>query len=169
VRAWVCDAGRRAGAGLAVATPYGILAFLTASAVAPVAASLGTGGELTVVLDQLGGMGSGYLADVLAGTAQRMRAGDGTAERWRDELAAELLRRLEAGGSGAEALRDEMAQVLRAVDAVGAAVAESARGDESLRRELTAALGRAGGRIASPSRPTAPWPRAPATAPRAGA
>jgi WD40 repeat protein len=43
VRAWVRHAGRRTGAGLAAATPYGILAFLTASAVAPVAASLGTG------------------------------------------------------------------------------------------------------------------------------
>ncbi|HYN94629.1 MAG TPA: hypothetical protein VES42_12340, partial [Pilimelia sp.] len=126
VRGWVRAAGRRGGAGLRAATPYGILAFLTAAAVAPVAgAALGTAGAIGVALGQLGGVGANYLADVLAGTADRMRGRTPSEEEWRDAVAEALLPRLAAADDAGRRLRDEVAGVLRAVDAVEVALDES--------------------------------------------
>src|ERR1043166_7129765 len=85
IRSWV----RAAGTGVRRATPYAILAFLSASAVAPVAgAALGAPAEFSAALNQLGGMGSNYLADALASTAARADDRD-----WRDAVAGELLAR----------------------------------------------------------------------------
>jgi len=139
VRGWV----RGIGHGVRRATPYGILAFLTASVVAPIAApSLGADGEFGAILDQLGAMGSDHLSGVLRTTAERMRDRDGepTADQWRDAVAEELLARLDAADEGAQALRGEIAELLRAVGAVRVAVDESAKGDEELRRRVDEAF-----------------------------
>src|SRR5690242_2699362 len=111
IRSWV----RATGSGVRRATPYGILAFLSASAMASIAgAALGAPAESAAALTQLGGMGSNYLADAIAATAARASEQD-----WRDSVADELLVRLEAGDSG---LRDELTGLLHAVGAVETAL-----------------------------------------------
>ncbi|RZQ60955.1 hypothetical protein [Amycolatopsis suaedae] len=143
VREWVRAAGRGTGRGLRKATPYGMYAFLTASAVAPVAgAALGGADAFAAALDQLGGMGGNYLAGVLADTADRMR-GKGiepSAEQWRDAVAEELLARLESADEDSEQLRDEVGRLLRAVDGIGAALTESAAHAQELHQELVGAI-----------------------------
>ncbi|MEU4688168.1 AAA family ATPase [Actinoplanes sp. NPDC023714] len=135
VRAWV----RRAGSRVRSAGPYAILAFLTASAVAPIAgAGLGAPSEFTTALDQLGGMGSNFLADAMADTAKRLR--NPTADEWREALAADLLPRLAAAGEDGRALHEEISRVLREVDAVNTAIGEAAVVDEELRHTLEAAF-----------------------------
>ncbi|MCA2212328.1 nSTAND1 domain-containing NTPase [Jidongwangia harbinensis] len=146
VGAWARQAGRRAGAGLRGATPYGIIAFLTASAVAPVAgAALGAPADYTATLDQLGGIGGNYLSDTLAAAARKLREGEpggpGEPDRWRDAIAAEVLARLEAGDERAAALRDEVAALLHAVDAVGVALRAA---DEEGQHALASAFGALG-------------------------
>lgn len=134
VRAWV----RSASSGLRRASPYSIVAFLAAAAVAPVAgAALGVSNEMSAALGQLGGMGSNYLSDALAGTAERLR-GDASTEELRDALAAELAVRLDAGESG---LRDEIASVLRAIGGVEVALRAA---DDGVRSELISAFGSLG-------------------------
>ncbi|BEL12131.1 hypothetical protein Q0Z83_103220 [Actinoplanes sichuanensis] len=146
VRSWVRAAGRRTRSGLRSASPYAILAFLTASAVAPVAgAGLGASDAFAVALDQLGGLGGNYLADTLNETAKRLRAQDPEAagwseEQWRDAIAADLLPRLAAADERGRALHEEVSRVLREVDAVGAAITEAANTDEELRHLLEAAF-----------------------------
>ena len=138
VRQWV----RKAGAGLRSATPYGIVAMLAASAVAPVAGvALGASGELTAVLSQLGGVGSNYLADCLLTTARQLRGQDPSAEQWRDAVGAELLARLTAGDERAAALRDEVGALLHAVGAVEVALRAA---DEQGREALAVAFGALG-------------------------
>ncbi|MEU4164033.1 hypothetical protein [Actinoplanes sp. NPDC026670] len=134
IRSWV----RTAGSGLRRAGPYGILAFLTASAVAPVAgAALGVPAAFAVVLGQLGGMGSNYLADVLAGTATQLTDGteEPSEEQWREAIAADLLARLEAGDTG---LRDELTGLLHAIGAVEVALLAS---DDQVRELLAEGFG----------------------------
>ena len=92
-------------------------------------------------LGQLGGIGSNYLADALAGTAHRLRDTDPSPERWRDEVAADLRERLEAGDERAAALRDEVTAVLHAVDAVDVALRAA---DADLREQLVGAFGALG-------------------------
>jgi WD40 repeat protein len=114
VRAWV----RQTGRNLRSATPFAIVAALTASAIAPIAgASLGAGPEFAAALGQLGNIGGNYLADLLAGTAQRLRAQD--LDEWRDAITTDLVAALEAGDLG---LRDESATLLHAIGAVDAAL-----------------------------------------------
>ncbi|QFU88346.1 hypothetical protein [Amycolatopsis sp. YIM 10] len=143
VREWVRAAGRGTGRGLRKATPYGTYAFLTAAAVAPVAgAALGGTDAFATALDQLGGMGGNYLANVLADTADRMRRQgiEPSGEQWRDAVAEELLARLESSGEENLRLREEVGQVLRAVDGVGAALTESATHAQELHQELVGAI-----------------------------
>ncbi|MGC7101007.1 hypothetical protein ACPZ19_40565 [Amycolatopsis lurida] len=143
VREWVRAAGRGTGRGLRKATPYGTYAFLTAAAVAPVAgAALGGTDAFATALDQLGGMGGNYLANVLADTADRMRRQgiEPSGEQWRDAVAEELLARLESSGEENLRLREEVGQVLRAVDGVGAALTESATHAHELHQELVGAI-----------------------------
>ncbi|MEU4157519.1 AAA family ATPase [Actinoplanes sp. NPDC026670] len=146
VRSWVRAAGQRTRSGLRSASPYAILAFLTASAVAPIAgAGLGASDAFTVALDQVGGLGSNFLADTLNETAKRLREQDPkatgwTEEQWRDAIAADLLPRLAAADERGRALHDEVSRVLREVDAVGAAITEAANTDEELRHALEAAF-----------------------------
>jgi WD40 repeat protein len=147
VRRWVVEFGGRVGAGARTATPYGILAFLTASAVAPVVgAGLGTSEVATAALDQLGGLGSNYLADVLAGAAQRMPAQGGRSgdDRWRDAIAEALQPLLVGQDERGHGLRTEVSQILREVGAVGVALAESAQSSEQLGREVIRALSELG-------------------------
>jgi WD40 repeat protein len=118
VRSWA----RAAGSGLRRASPYAILAFLAASAVAPVAgAALGAPAGFEAVLGQLGGMGGNYTADALARAAERMRD-DGAGGGWRDAIAEELLARLDGGDAG---LRDELSALLHAIGAVEVALREA--------------------------------------------
>src|SRR6187549_1662789 len=118
VRVWVREIGRRTVTGARKATPYGILGFLAASAMAPVAApALGGGAEFGAALNQLGGMGGNYLAEVMMQTAGRLRddreaAGPITTEEWRDALAAALGPRLQASDEQGRELRPEVARVL---------------------------------------------------------
>jgi WD40 repeat protein len=148
VRAWVREAGRRTASALRTATPYGIVAFLAASAVAPIAgAALGAPAELGATLNQLGGMGGNFLSDALVDTARRLRNTDASTEQWRDAIAAELLSRLEAGDERAAALSDELAALLHSVDAVGIALrAADDRQQETLALAF-AALGEDVGRM----------------------
>ncbi|BCJ42107.1 hypothetical protein GCM10010168_65150 [Actinoplanes ianthinogenes] len=138
VRAWVRESGRRTKQRIRGASPYAILAFLTASAVAPVAgAGLGASAGFAVALAQLGGLGSNFLADALAGTAQRMRgAGPITEQQWRDAVAADLLPLLDAGDEQSRQLRAEVSAVLHEIDAVATALTEAATADDELRRQL---------------------------------
>ncbi|SDT78505.1 AAA family ATPase [Actinoplanes derwentensis] len=146
VRNWIRDSGRRTRAGLRAASPYAILAFLTASVVAPVAgAGLGAPDAFAAALDQVGGLGSNYLADTLADTARRLRdqeppAGGWSEARWRDAIAADLLPRLAAADDRGRALHEEISRVLREVGAVAVAIAEAAVTDDDLRRALEGAF-----------------------------
>jgi WD40 repeat protein len=139
VRSWI----RSAGSGLRRASPYGIVAFLAASAVAPVAgAALGAPAEYAAALNQLGGMGSNYLSDTLMAAAGRVRDGHPSEADWRDAVAGELLTRLEAGDT---ALRAEVAELLHAVDAVDVALrAADERGRQQLAEAFTTLGGLAG-------------------------
>ena len=129
IRRWV----RSAGSGIRRATPYAILAFLSASAVAPIAgAALGAPADYSAALDQLGGVGSNFLSDVLVMTA--LRSGDQDEQEWRDAVAAELLTRLEAGDAG---LRDELTGLLHAVGAVETALRAA---DEETQQRIAVAF-----------------------------
>jgi WD40 repeat protein len=137
VRSWV----RSAGAGLRRASPYGVVAFLAASAVAPVAgAAFGASAEVNAALGQLGGMGSNYLSDALVGAAERLR-GEASPDALRDALAAELIARLDTEDDRSAGLRDELAAVLRAVGAVEVALREA---DDEMRQDLVDAFGALG-------------------------
>ena len=128
------QAGQRAAAGARVATPYGVIALLAASAVAPVAGvMLGATGELAAVLGQLGGVGSNYLAETLTSAAQRMGQDQVEPDEWRDAIAAELLARMSRDDAAAAALRDEIGLILRSVEAVDVALRTA---DDDLRHEL---------------------------------
>ena len=124
--------------GLRKATPYGIVAFLAAYAVAPVAgAALGAPADYAAALGQLGGMGSNYLSDALMSAGDRVRGSSPVSQdEWREAVGAELLDRLQAGDA---ALRDEVAALLLAVDAVDVALREA---DQRTRQELAEAFGR---------------------------
>ena len=143
VRAWAREAGRRTGAGIRVATPYGILAFLTASAVAPVVgAGLGTSEAVGATLNQLGGVGGNYLADTLSGVANRLRERDipPSPGEWRDAVAQALQPLLAADGERAEGLRADVGRLLREVDAVQTALSAAAEADVQLRDALAGAF-----------------------------
>ncbi|WP_026360194.1 ATP-binding protein [Amycolatopsis nigrescens] len=143
VREWVRAAGQGTGRGLRKATPYGMYAFLTAAAVAPIAGSaLGGADAFGTALDQLGGMGGNYLANLLSETADRMRRQgvEPSDEQWRDAVAEELLSRLEASDDETLHLRGEVGQVLRAVDGISAALTESATHARDLHQQLVGAI-----------------------------
>ncbi|WP_433826561.1 ATP-binding protein [Actinoplanes sp. CA-015351] len=149
VRVWVRGAGHRTGTRIRTASPYAILALLTASAVTPIAgAGLGTPAEFATALDQLGGIGSNVLADAMADTAKKLKGQNDSEEQWRGTLAAELLTRLatadknagENPGNNGRALHEEISQILRQVDAISAAISESELTDVELRHVLEAAF-----------------------------
>lgn len=143
VSRWISAAGRRTDAAARAMTPYGLLAFLAASALAPVVgAGLTTSAEVAAALGQLGGLGSSYLAEVLIGTAERLRRGGGEpdsdpdGEQWRDTLAEALEPLLAGSGEQARALRAEVGTILRDVGAVRVALTASAQATDELREEL---------------------------------
>ena len=132
------QSGQRAAAGARAATPYSVIAFLAASALAPVAgALLGATGELAIVLGQLGGVGSNYLADTLHSVAQRMDPAHVEPDEWRDATAADLLARMSHDDAAAAALRDEIGLILRSIEAVDVALRTA---DDDLRHELVEAF-----------------------------
>ncbi|MBB2942555.1 hypothetical protein FB565_002268 [Actinoplanes lutulentus] len=152
VRAWVRDAGSRSRTRIHTASPYAILALLTASAVAPIAgAGLGAPAEFATALDQIGGIGSNVLADAMADTAKKLKD-PADQEQWRDSLATELLTRLAAADKNAgknadknasangRALHKEISLILREVDAISAAISEAELTDVELRHALEAAF-----------------------------
>jgi hypothetical protein len=131
IREWV----RQTGHNLRSATPYGIVAALAASAVAPVAAaSIGAGPEFAAVLGQLGNIGGNFLADLLAGTARTLK----DRNDWRDAIETGLAAALEAGNPG---LRDETAALLHAIGAVDVALQIAADHQQEALAYAFAALG----------------------------
>ncbi len=76
-----------------------------------------------MLLNQLGGLGSGYLAAVLTSAAERNKP---------DELADQLQAALEAPGAPGAGLRAELSEVLRQIGAVKAAMAADPRIAEGL-------------------------------------
>lgn len=130
------------------AMPYGIMAFLAASVVAPLAApSLGSSDEFAAALSQLGGMGGNYLADVLASAATRMRdvTSEPSDEQWRDLVAQELFPRLQSSDERAQGLQADVEEVLRKTDAIFVALDEAAAGRRSLHTDLVENMARLAG------------------------
>jgi WD40 repeat protein len=117
------DAGRRARR----LTSSGTVAFLVASAIAPIAQPLldpKASGLATALAGQIGAVGANYLTELVARVVDRLREGrpDGEVvpeEALRDALAETLTERLERGD---ERLATEIAAVLAAVDGVQAAL-----------------------------------------------
>jgi hypothetical protein len=96
-------------------------------------------GAVTAVIDQIGGLGSGLLAEMVIRVWDRLRArGEDAADesRLRDELAEELESALSADSETAAVLRAEIAGVLRGAEAIQvaltAAVEESAAGVQAV-------------------------------------
>jgi WD40 repeat protein len=102
----------RAGGRLAEKRPSALAAFLAASAFAPFLAP--GAGELAVLLNQVGGIGGGYLAAVLTSAAERDKP---------EDLAEEIKAKLEADGEESAGLRRELSAVLRQIGAVEVALA----------------------------------------------
>ncbi len=114
MRAGIADAVRKGGQ-LAGQRPSVLAAFLAAAAFAPFIAPATPGlAEVTILLNQLGGLGGGYLAAVLASAAERDKPGD---------LAEKIRAGLEADGEQGAGLRAEVSSVLREIGAVQAALA----------------------------------------------
>jgi WD40 repeat protein len=138
----------RAGGELRTLGPTALVSFLFAAAFAPFLAPLlghlpgVLEAELGTALNQLGGMGGGYLGEVLSKTADRMRGDEGgalTEEQLRRQLAEALHRALgEAAGEVRSGLREELSVVLRRLDAVHVAMAAD---DEGALAEGLAGLG----------------------------
>jgi WD40 repeat protein len=119
----------RAGGRLAELRPPALAAFLAAAAFAPFLVP--GAGELTVLLNQLGGLGSGYLAALLTSAAERGQP---------EDLAEAIAAGLEAAGEPGAALRAEVSAALRQVGAVEAAMAadpQTAQGLAELGGQLT--------------------------------
>lgn len=144
VRDWVRSVGRTTGRGVRKVTPYGIYAFLTAAAVAPLAGTaMGVTGEFVGPLgDLLGGMGGNHLADVMGNTARslRDREGEVSEERLRQALGEALTTALERGDDRSDQLLEEMGRVLRAVQGVGVALGESEVHAKALHQDLVLAI-----------------------------
>ncbi|GAB7044553.1 MULTISPECIES: nSTAND1 domain-containing NTPase [Catenuloplanes] len=138
LRAWVRDAGRQAQR----AGPYAVLALVTASAIAPVAAvALQLPAAFAAALGQIGGIGVGVLTDTLTRTARRFRGRPEPSEpEWRAAIAAELEPLLASDGENGRALRAEVGRLLRAVDAVGTTLTAVAADDTRWRDELVTAF-----------------------------
>jgi hypothetical protein len=111
-------------------------AFLTAAAFAPLLVPLTKlvpgaliEAELTSVLNQFGGIGTGYLAALLTATAERLHHAEPRAtdaddkDRVQAELAAAIQAALDAPGEAGSAMRAEVSAVLSRLDAVQAAMA----------------------------------------------
>ena len=113
MRAGIADAVRKGGQ-LAGRRPSALAAFLTAAAFAPFLAPVPGVAEVTILLNQLGGLGGGYLAAVLTSAAERDKP---------EDLAEKIQAGLEADGERGAGLRAEVSCVLREIGAVEAAVA----------------------------------------------
>ncbi|MBO3753072.1 ATP-binding protein [Streptosporangiaceae bacterium NEAU-GS5] len=108
--------------GLRRLTPSGVITFLVAGALAPIAVEAMEAGPLeagvlAVAITQWGQVGSSYITEVLEKVVDRSRRASsdtkpGEAEM-RSALIDELTERLDSGRQEADALRNEMADLLR--------------------------------------------------------
>ena len=156
VRQWVASAGERERAGQERVTPT---AAITAVAIAvcvpvvgPLLAAGGGTAAVAAALAQVGGVGTGLLAEAVIRAWDRVRSRDeheAGGDALSDELSAELKAALTTGTETAAALRAEIAGLLRGVEAVQVAltatVEESAAGVQAVLvrglQELGAELG----------------------------
>jgi hypothetical protein len=113
-----------------------LAAFLAAAAFAPLLVPV-TGlvsgdtveGEVAAILNQLGGLGGGYLAALLTSVTERMRRDEAggsepaTPEAIRESLAAAIQEALDAPGDAGSGMRAEVSAALRDLGAVQAAMA----------------------------------------------
>ena len=121
---------REAVTGRRWSRPLTAAVTVVAAACAPVAwpllaGGLATSAELTAVFAQLGGVGSGLLAEILIRTWDRLRDSEGhevSQQAFQERLTAELGRELTGESPGAAALRAEVSGILRSVDAVRVAL-----------------------------------------------
>jgi len=156
VREWVASAGERERAGQWRVTPAAAIVAVAVAVCVPVAGPLlaagGGAAAVTAALAQVGGLGSGLLAEAVIRAWDRVRSRDeraGDDTELGNELSAELQTALTAGTETATALRAEIAGLLRNVEAVQvaltAAVEESAIGVQAVLvrglQELGAELG----------------------------
>jgi WD40 repeat protein len=102
--------------------PHALAAFLAGAAFAPFLAP-GADGELSLLVSELGSRGSGYLAALLSGTAERGEPGG---------LVAVLQAGLEAPGEAGAELRAEVSGALRRLGAVEAVLAADPQAAEDL-------------------------------------
>jgi WD40 repeat protein len=102
--------------------PHALAAFLAGAAFAPFLAP-GADGELSLLVSELGRRGSGYLAALLSGTAERGEPGG---------LVAVLQAGLEAPGEAGAELRAEVSGALRRLGAVEAVLAADPQAAEDL-------------------------------------
>jgi energy-coupling factor transporter ATP-binding protein EcfA2 len=152
MRAGIGGAVRTAGHLLRGAAPPSIVAFLVASALAPVVAPLISYGSAAAALATVSGLlqsfGGSYIGKAIEGAIARLRdQPDGKVVINEEELQREITETLriglEAGGQTAAQLRTEAATLLERVDGIRAAMAAA---DEELERTLVdgfAALGEA--------------------------
>jgi hypothetical protein len=123
IRGWVITVSRNAGQGVQRLTPSGIVAFLVASAIAPIAQPLvdpNASGLATVLVGQVGAVGANYLTELLVRVVGRLRDGQTGSVRvseqeLRDALAQNLTERLDDGDAR---LAEEIAAVLSTIDGV---------------------------------------------------
>ncbi|SEH03519.1 WD40 repeat [Nonomuraea solani] len=144
IRRRVARDARRAGWTLLRLSPAAFTALLCASALAPVAAAIGTTSLAGNAVNVLGSVGANVLTEVVMRAVARLR-GDSEGAVPADQLESELAGRLEeilAGGQAqAAALRAEMAGLLREIGAVRAAVEAAVEaGDEELQDRLAEQL-----------------------------
>lgn len=147
IRQWISTMTEATGGGLRRATPPTIIAFLTASALAPIALPFlgpATGVVTTAGVAVLGGMGGNFLADVLASTARRLRTEDRspdslTVDELRALLVEELDRRVEPHTDGVGGSLQEMSRFLHEIDGIRVAVLAAVESGESgVQEALTA-------------------------------
>lgn len=144
IRRRVASDARRAGRTLLRLSPAAFTALLCASALAPVAAAIGTTSMAANAVNVLGSVGANVLTEVVMRAVARLR-GDSDGSVPADRLEGELAGRLEEILAGEQAraavLRAEMAGLLREIGAVRTAVeAAIETGDEELRDRLAEQL-----------------------------
>lgn len=127
VRAWISSLSRGLASGLHDLAPFGVVALLAASALAPFVPGVTPGLDtLEIALLELGQIVPNYLADVLRDFVQRRRSGSVANDEdvVRQALADFLLKHLTATDAlAATALRSDVAHLVHAVDALQVAVA----------------------------------------------
>ncbi|GLY32489.1 AAA family ATPase [Kineosporia sp. NBRC 101731] len=138
IRRWV----QRAGGISRTAAPWGLVASLAASALAPLAVAA-AGGNLGAVFGEVAGLSGNFLPDALTLAAGRVE--DETSEpEWRAAIAEAIAENLEHS----QALQADVALLLESVGAVDATVAAASGASADVvasAREVLEAINRIGG------------------------